>query len=166
MTHLNLLEDELQQRPTNALGPVRAAMREFTKGAWSMPEGALGRIVTGAGDLPEYLLNVSLRTRDDEWIGCPDGYFPSCGVAAQVHSKEFHDGADEAGKDRWSATVEKDGAYAEHGVVVVPITPTSIDRRPDQVLTRLRRTIAANQGRDVSHIVVDHPLWQAERPGA
>lgn len=154
LTHGDLLAAELAERAHSALTPVRAAVRVFADGAWSLPEAALASLVRADPQLPEYLLNVELWTPDGQRIGCPDGFFASCGVAAQVHSRTFHDGIDDAGRDRWSATVEKDARFVQHGVVVVPVTPGTIARRPETVLSRLRSTVAAHRDRDVSHIVV------------
>lgn len=165
VTHPQLLEEELANRASNGLRTVRTALREFTDGAWSVPEGSLGRLVRAAPDLPKYLLNPVLKTTDGTVIGCPDGYFPSAGVAVQVHSRQHHSGYDEDGRDRWSSTVEKDSVFVEHGVVVVPVTPSSIERRPQRVLARLRTVVTHNRGRDLSHIVVERPSMQT-RSGA
>lgn len=156
LSHPDRLRAELAERPRNGLAPAYRALDEFCSGAWSLPEAALARLVDGDPELPEFLLNVELRTPDDERVGVPDGYFPDSGVAVQVHSKAFHSGTDEAGKDRWTATVEKDGTMVEEGIVVVPITPNSIERRPQGVLTRLRRVVKANTGRTLPAVVV-HP---------
>lgn len=155
LTHPDLLREELaQRRTTAALRPIQEALARFSTGAWSLPESRLGEIVREDPELPDYLMNVELWTIHDERIGCPDGFFPGSGVAAQVHSKAHHSGQDETGHDRWSATVEKDGAFVAHGVIIVPITPTSIERRPEQVLRRLRQAVTRYTGRDLSHIVV------------
>lgn len=152
LTHPERLEEELRMRPANGLGPVRSALAEFADGVWSVPEGSLATLVRSDPTLPRYVLNPRLHTVDGTLIGCPDGYFPTAGVAAQVHSTAFHSGVDEQGKDRWSATVEKDAWYVEHGLVVVPVTPTSIARRPAQVLARIRAVVALHEGRDLSHV--------------
>ncbi|HSP60198.1 MAG TPA: hypothetical protein VLO09_03985 [Ornithinimicrobium sp.] len=154
ITHPRLLEEELAARSTNGLRSVRAALQEFTDGAWSVPEGNLGRLVRASPDMPAYQLNPVLTTQDGTIIGCPDGYFASVGVAVQVHSRQHHSGYDATGHDLWSSTVEKDAAYVEHGIVVVPVTPSSIERRPQQVIRRIRAVVNKNRGRDLSHIVV------------
>lgn len=157
LTHPDRLRAELGERPTNGLRAVIEALEEFCSGAWSLPEASLARLVADDPDLPEYLMNVELRSPDDdELLGVPDGYFPSCGVAVQVHSREHHSGHDEQGTDRWSATVEKDAKMIERSVVVIPVTPNSIDRRPDRVLSRIRRVVATNEGRPSPEVVVRH----------
>lgn len=154
LTHPRLLHDELAQRSTRGLRTVRAALHEFTDGAWSVPEAGLAELVRAAADLPPYLLNPVLTTADGEVIGCPDGYFASAGVAVQMHSRQHHSGYDGEGRDLWSATVEKDATYVEHGIVVVPVTPSSIARRSEQVLERIRTVVRQNLGRDLSRIHV------------
>lgn len=155
LTHPDRLRAELGERPTNGLRPVLEALDEFCAGAWSLPEAALARLVADDPELPAYLMNVELRSPEDgDLLGVPDGYFPSCAVAVQVHSREYHSGHDEQGRDRWSATVEKDGRMIERNVIVIPVTPTSIDRRPERVLERIRRVIAANAHRELPDVVV------------
>lgn len=155
LTHPERLRAELAERPTNGLRPVFAALEEFSAGAWSLPEATLGRLVAGDAELPAYVMNVELRSLEtDEFLGCPDGYFPSCGVALQVHSRAHHSGHDEQGRDRWSATVEKDSKLIEANVIVMPITPNSIDRQPERVLARIRRVVAKSSGRELPDVVV------------
>lgn len=154
LTHPDRLRAELAERPRNGLQPVHEALDEFTAGAWSLPEAALARLMTSNPDLSDCLLNKQLTTPDGTHIGVPDAYFEDGGVAVQVHSQTFHSGLDDAGKDRWSATVEKDGTMVEHQVIVVPVTPTSIDRRPQKVLDRIRRVVLANRGRRLPGVIV------------
>lgn len=155
LTHHDRLRAELAQRPTNGLPLIRAALREFCAGAWSLPESTLATLVARDPELPEYLLNVELiNPTNQEVLGVPDGYFPSCGVALQVHSRRHHSGVDAHGTDRWSLTVEKDGAMIEHNIIVMPITPSSIDKRPAQTLAKIRRVVEANQGRTLPNVLV------------
>lgn len=154
LTHPDRLRAELDERPRNGLQSVHEALNDFSAGAWSLPEAALARLIKDDPSLPECLLNKQLRTPDKVLIGVPDGYFEDGGVAIQVHSKTFHSGHDDEGKDRWSATVERDGTMVEHEVIVVPITPTSIERRPQQVLARIRRVVMANRGRALPDVIV------------
>ena len=98
-----------------------AAVRVFARSGYHGSRvGDIGNAGPDKGQGGKYLL-----LPPDYTGGVPDGYFPTCGVALQVHSEAFHSGTDADGKDRWSATVEKDGTMAEHGVIVVPITPSS-----------------------------------------
>lgn len=141
--------------PRPGATPVREALDLYRRGAWSLPEGALSDLVGRDPRLPPMLLNVELRTADGGWlIGVPDGFFPSAGVAVQVHSRSFHSGVDERGTDLWSMTVERDGAYAEHDVVCLGVTPTSIHRRPEETLRRIRTVVLRHEGRRYGPVLV------------
>lgn len=142
------LEDELMAAPRRGTQPIHQALAIFARGAWSIPEGALGDLVAEDPDLPPMVHNVPLTTPDGSThIGTPDGFFVSAGVAVQVHSRQFHSGYDEAGTDLWSMTVEGDGAYAEHDVICLGLTPRSIHRSPEQTLRRIRTVVLRNVGR-------------------
>lgn len=154
LTHPDRLRDALGQRATGRLRPIRQALDEFCAGAWSLPEAALARVLTEDPELADCVFNAELRTPDGALIGVPDGYFEDGGVAVQVHSKAYHSGFDEKGRDRWSDTVEKDGDMTEHGVVVLQVTPASIERRPDAVLARIRRVVGLNRGRRLGEVIV------------
>ncbi len=154
LTHPDRLRTELEERPRNGLQPVRRALKDYLAGAWSLPEAALAKLIRAEPGLPPCLLNTELCTPDEVVIGVPDAYFEDGGIAVQVHSKAFHSGVDSQGKDRWSATVEKDGTMVENRVIVVPVTPNSIERRPEQVLTRIRRVVTANRGRRLPGVIV------------
>ena len=154
LTHPDRLREALDQRTAGGLRPIRQALEEFCAGAWSLPEAALARVLAQDSEFSDCVFNAELRTSDGELIGVPDGYFEDGGVAVQVHSKAFHSGFDEQGKDRWSRTVEKDGDMTEHGVVVLQITPASIERRPDKVLARIRRVVGLNRGRRLDDVIV------------
>lgn len=154
LTHADRVRAELDRvrRPTTA--PVWEALTAFARGAWSVPEDAFGQLLRSDPDLPEACYNVSLRTMGGRLIGTPDVFFPCAGVAAQVHSKQFHSGEDEDGTDLWSLTVEKDGAFTEHDVIVVGVTPRSIAVRPDQTLARVRTVVLRNVGRTYGPVVI------------
>lgn len=154
LTHPSLLSAELAQRSVSSAADIRSALDAFTSGAWSLPEASLAQLVAQAPDLVGFVQNVELSTTSGTVIGTPDGYFTHSGVVVQVHSRQFHSGIDDEGRDRWSTTVEKDGRYVENGVAVVQVTPASIHRRPERVIARLRSAVEANRGRDLAHLVV------------
>lgn len=148
LTTSDRLEAELAAAPRRGTRPVRQGLATFVRGAWSMPEGALADLVEDDPDLPPMLLNVPLLTTDGAClIGTPDGFFPAAGVAVQVHSRQFHSGYDDEGTDLWSLTVEGDGAYPEHDVICLGVTPWSIHRRPEATLARIRTVVLRNVGR-------------------
>jgi hypothetical protein len=65
----------------------------------------------------------------------PDGWFDDVALAVQVHSKQYH-----AGELDWEKTVSGDGAFAEHGIALVAVTPRQISSQPAAVLARIERT--------------------------
>lgn len=151
--------------PHPLLRGVEESVATFARGAWSLPEAALGEAVRGDPMLGAMIFNPRLETRAREFIGTPDGYLVASGVAVQVHSKRHHSGHDDHGNDQWSRTVEGDTAYPMHGIIVVGVTPNSLSSQPSTVTARLRRVVERAPARDLSHIVVrpqarddpDHP---------
>lgn len=141
------LEDELLRGGRRGTAEVRAALRDFREGAWSVPEAVLAEVVARCPGLPPMLPNARLVTKSGQLLGTPDGYFPDAGVAVQVHSKEFHSGVDAAGTALWVSTVEKDQRMAAAGVVVVAVTPTTLRRNPRAFLDALVSTVRVHTGR-------------------
>ncbi len=146
------LERELWQRPRAKVGPVWTGLGAFRQGAWSRPEGVLREVVEGAGGFPALLTNCRLEVdvvvdgpdgpvEVPRVIGTPDGYFEEAGVAIQVHSRQHHQGHDDQGGDRWASTVEKDGAFVEHGVTVVGVAPWTLYTVPGRFVNRLRKIV-------------------------
>ncbi|MFX0538656.1 hypothetical protein ACOJ08_08480 [Ornithinimicrobium sp. Y1847] len=153
------LRAEVEQRRSPHLGEIHAGLESFDDGAWSLPEVELGTLVDACRDLPRYLMNVRLSVLDRESdqeirIGTPDGYFPDAGVVVQVHSRTYHSGVDDQGHDLWSKTVEADATYLEHDVPLVAVTPTSIRKRPEKILDRLKAVVHHHLGRDVSRLII------------
>lgn len=115
-------------------------------------------------ELEGFLLNPTLTTVDGTRIGTPDVFFPRAGVAGQVHSRQHHSGYADDGTDLWSLTVEKDGAFTDHDLIVVGVTPRSLARRPDAVLDRFLRVVARNLGRAYGPVLVDGVLYGGGDP--
>lgn len=146
---------ELRRRPRTGVAGVHEIHRgldAFLGGAWSRPEAVLRQHVDAASDLPEMLSNVRLFTLDGALVGTPDGYFPSAGVVAQVHSRAHHQGTDAQGGSKWASTVEKDSDYAAAGLVGV--APWTLHQRPGVFLRRLRETIRQGTQRPLPPIDV------------
>ena len=97
-------------------------------------------------------MNPRLSTPGGVLIGVPDGYLPAAAVAIQVHSRAFHAGVDEHGRDRWSATVEADARYTRHGILVVAVTPITLRYEPDRFLSTLVDVVAAQGARPLPDV--------------
>lgn len=155
LSSIDRIAAELDRAWTRGAEPVREGLDSFAKGAWSLPEDALARLIGTAPELGEALFNRPVRTPDGAVLGIPDVFFPAAGVAGQVHSRQHHSGYSEDGTDLWSLTVEKDGIYTEHDVIVVGVTPRSLATRPQAVLDRFRTVVSRNLGRAYGPVVVD-----------
>lgn len=146
------LRAEIRAGRRNDTKAVRLGIDDYVGGAWSLPEAWLSRVV-GRGRFPTMMTNPDLLTPEGEFIGAPDGYFESAGVAVQVHSKEFHSGEDADGTDRWASTVEHDSDYAAHGILVVGVVPTTLRDAPERFLRRLSSAISSQAGRPLPRVV-------------
>ncbi|MFK5691115.1 hypothetical protein ACI3EY_15770 [Ornithinimicrobium sp. LYQ92] len=136
------LDAELWQRPQAAVTSLRSGLESFTQGAWSRPEAVLRRLWDAHPSLPELLTNRTLvHTPTGRFLGCPDGYLPTLGVAIQVHSRQYHQGIDDQGGDRWAATVEKDSAMVGAGLRVLGVTPWTLHAQPRRFLARVEQLV-------------------------
>jgi hypothetical protein len=88
------------------------------------------------------MVNPRLVTGSGEPLPTPDGWFDDVAMAVQVHSWRWH-----SGRAEWESTVMADGVFAEHGVVVVAVTPRALRGAPERVLSRLRRAHQAAAAR-------------------
>ena len=124
---------ELEAGPRSGNRLLRMALDDAECGAWSVPEAELLALVRRSALLPEPVLNPRLVGADGSTLlPIPDLWFPDVGLAVQVHSRRFHEGP-----DAWDSTVMQDGVFAEHGILLVAVTPTGLDRRPGRVLSRI-----------------------------
>lgn len=155
LTSPDRLEAELEHAWTRGSEPIREGVDSFAKGAWSLPEDALATLFSTCHELQDLLMNTAITTLDETAIGTPDVFFPRAGVAGQVHSKQHHSGYAEDGTDLWSLTVEKDGPFTDHDIIVIGVTPRSIAKRPQAVLDRFRRVVSRNLGRRYGPVLVD-----------
>lgn len=122
----------IEARRPNGRLRLRAALHEAMAGVWSVPEGDLVRLLESSTILPPVMANPELRDECGRRLTTPDVWIDDVALAVMVHSRQFH--ADELD---WEATVETDTDLATARVVVVPVTPTSIERQPRRVLERV-----------------------------
>jgi hypothetical protein len=128
---LHHVRHELLAGPTRGAGDLRRAIEEAERGAWSIPEADLARLVTTSRVLPPMLANPVLEIGQVR-LPTPDGWFDDVALAVQVHSRRFHSGYLD-----WEATVSSDGVFAEHGVPLVTVTPRQIALDSAAVLRRI-----------------------------
>ena len=149
------VEEELLASRHNGLKGVWAGAREYRKGAWSVAEARMIRLVSTRPRLGPMLANPRLTTGDGCFIGIPDGYFVAEEVAVQVHSSSYHDGVTTTGVDRWARTVEADTRFERHGIVVVGVAPATLDRDPQRFLDALADVLAAHRGRPALDVRIE-----------
>ena len=147
---------ELEAGGTLGVTGVRQGLMAFCDGSWSVPEATLAGAVAEHSDLPVMLANPTLLDAAGAVIGVPDGYFPDAGVVVQVHSRAYHDGVTDEGDDRWTATVEGDLRYPEHGLLVVPVTPETLRDSLPGFLDSLAAILATRDG-PAPHVFVRTP---------
>jgi hypothetical protein len=136
------LATELWLRPRGRVAPLWKGAHIFSEGAWSRPEGVLREVVDGDGGFPPLVTNCGLvRLDTGAYLGTPDGYLEDAGVAIQVHSRTYHQGIDDRGRDRWARTVEKDTPMVAAGIRVVGVTPWTLYARPSRFLQQLREVV-------------------------
>ncbi|WP_426560900.1 hypothetical protein ACPPVT_13070 [Angustibacter sp. McL0619] len=142
---LEELDHEVEAGARRGSQAVRSAVRLARAGAWSAPEAGLLTLCSTSPVLSRAWPNPSLEVAG-RFLISPDVWFDDVGLALMVHSRAYHQrDAD------WEGTVERDGELAEHGVVVLGFTPSSIGRRPAEVLQRIERVytslVASNRVR-------------------
>jgi len=120
------------------VGQVARAVEEAARGAWSVPEAELLRVVRTSSVLPPAWANPVLRDADGSVLVSPDAWFDAVALAVMVHSRQFHDGA-----AQWERTVARDGELTARGIVVVGVAPSAIRDDPAGVLTRIEQTFLA-----------------------
>lgn len=163
------LAAELDAGRANGTLGVRLGLDDYARGPWSLPEVALERLLSSRRRSYDFLANPRLSTPDGVPIGVPDGYLPKYGIAIQVHSRQFHSGVDDLGRDRWALTVERDSDYAAHGIVVLGVAPTTLRDPPDAFLDRLDAVVRTQRTRPQPSVLIEprsnRPIGE-ERPEA
>lgn len=156
---------ELAAGNTNGTAGVRRGVRDYLMGAWSLPEAHLLRLLARRLPSLDVLPNPRLLTLDDVLIGVPDGYLRDYGVVLQVHSKQYHDGVGDDGRDLWASTVEADSDYCRFGMVVVGVVPTTLRDTPERFVELVRATTRARAGVPLPRIKIE-PRSTVSRPTA
>lgn len=171
VTTPELLTLELASSRRNHTAVVAGALADFRQGAWSRPEVALRQILEAVPGLPAVVYNRELEDAEDRYLGCPDAYVRSLGLAIQVHSRTFHTGTDEHGRDLYSETLVADSRMTSAGIVLLPVTPNTLERSPHLFIQPLRSAIETCRRRPVPDVRVREPRTAAEtarraRPGS
>jgi hypothetical protein len=140
---LSQLAAELAAGPVRGSAPLRRTLAEVADGIRSSAEADMRDLIMSAG-LPAPMFNPRLFAGRD-YLGSPDCWWPSYGVAVEVDSRAWHFSPGD-----WEATLAKDAWMGAHGIVVLHFTPGQIRTQPGFVIATLRK--AMRQGRPQPHI--------------
>lgn len=154
------LRAELREGPTRGSRYLRSAVASVGRGAHSVPEADLVRILEAAG-IPSIVLNATLVTDSGSFVAVADAWLDDVGLAIEVDSLEFHSTG-----ERFERTVRRNARYATAGVPVVTLLPTDVRDRPGFVVREVRqaRAVASQRPRALVH-VADPPRPSAGRVG-
>jgi hypothetical protein len=139
-------EQRAGQRRGSAL--VNDAIRALAAGVRSAAEAQLRRAWLESG-LDEPLWNRPLFDRSGRFIAQPDAYVPDAGVAVEVDSKEHH-----LLPADWAETMARHGRMSEHGLVVLHVPPSRIDRDAPAMMREISTTVKVHSGRQLPDIRV------------
>lgn len=143
------LRKELLYARRNDTAGIRQGLDAYEAGAWSRPEAVLADVLGASTVLPGYLANPSISLPNGRRLPTPDAYIEEVGLAIQVHSRRFH-----ARDEDWEGTVEGDTALSRAGIVVVGVTPSTLDRRPDAFRTDAEQAYLRLVGRPLPEVRV------------
>ena len=138
---LEELVQELDQGPSSGRRWYRMALAEVSEGIRSAAEAQLKSLIDRS-DLERPVYNADLYTLDGIFLGRPDAWFESAGVAGEVDSREYHMGA----KD-YEETTRRHNRMEAAGIHVLHWLPSTIRAEPHRVLADLRSAIAAGNKR-------------------
>lgn len=147
-------------RRRNGTVRLKLAVREAAAGAWSVPEARLAGLLRRPGGFVSLLANPELVDVAGRPLTTPDVWIDDVGLAVMVHSRRFH-----AGVLDWDATVEADEDLRDAGIEVVAVTPHAIERRPDDVLSRVRSAHARAAQRPRPPVVATPRDWSRSLSG-
>lgn len=113
--------------PRRARSQVRRVVEEALAGAESGPEAKLWRDIVERARIPVPLLNEPIGDGERRL----DGYVRELRAGYEVQSRTYHAGT-------WLQDTERMAQIlVEHGIVLLPLTVTDIDNRPQHALGRL-----------------------------
>ena len=158
-----LLAAELEDGPVQGSALLRIAVADVYTGTRSNPEADLKDLLIRA-KLPMPEFNPQLYA-GEEFIGSPDAWWKSAGVASEVDSSEYH--LSPADHER---TLARDRRMRKYGINVLHFTPRQIRTQPADVIATIRTALASPSFhppipiRTIS-VAVPRPDQRATRPG-
>jgi hypothetical protein len=134
------LAEELDRGPVQGSRRLRQVLAEVADGVRSAAEADLVILMRRAR-LPMPLLNPRLYVGDD-FLACPDAWWPDYGVAAEVDSREWH-----LSPAHWAATLDRHARMSAHGLIVLHYPSSRIRTAGPAVVAEIRQTLDATSGR-------------------
>jgi len=134
------LARELDQGPVRCSASLRAALAETADGIRSVAEADLRRLIVRFG-LPAPLYNPRLYL-GEEFIACPDAWWPEAGVAVEVDSRQWH----LSPKD-WERTMARHSKMSALGIIVLHYPPARLSAEPRVVAAQIKSALEAGRGR-------------------
>jgi len=134
------LERELAEGPVRHSALLRGVISAITAGTGSAPRQALRALLTRS-ELPLPVFDASLHD-GAVLVGRVDAWWPDAGVAAELDS-----GGWQLAQENWQEAMRRQARLAEHGIIVLPLSPEQLADEPDAVLAAIRNALAAGTGR-------------------
>lgn len=131
------LAEALNAGPRRGSAHLRIAVQDVQFGAWSVPEGHLGRAMRVAR-LPAFEQNVPLQDSHGSLLGIVDVWWKDLRAAVEVLGAADHSSA-----PAWAETVRRAARIEAHGIAVMQVPAVDVLRRIDEVVERIRRWLAA-----------------------
>jgi len=111
------LSAELQAGPVRGSATLRAVLAEVIDGIRSPAEADLRNLIRNS-QLPQPLYNPKLYLPGGVFLAQPDAWWPDCGVAAEVDSREWH-----LSPADWENTMARHARMSAAGIVVLHFSP-------------------------------------------
>lgn len=134
------LAAELRAGPRRGSAGLRNALAEVADGVRSLAEGDLRKLIKKAG-LPEPMYNPQLFV-DDEFLACPDVWWPDAGVAGEADSREWH-----LSPADWERTLARHARMSAHGILVLHFPPRRIRSESAGVVGEMKSALESGRRR-------------------
>jgi hypothetical protein len=134
---------EARDGPIRGSARLRAILAEVIDGIRSVPEGDFRVLIKRSG-LPMPLFNAVLYL-NGQFLASPDAWWPSCGVAVEIDSREWH-----LLPADWEQTMRRHARMAAAGIRVIHVTPHQLRTEPERILADI--AAALRTGRAVPDV--------------
>jgi hypothetical protein len=133
------LSRELDTGPRRHSALFRRALAEVAAGVRSTAEADLLALIRQA-KLPAALYNPRLYVRE-EFLACPDAWWPEFGVAIEVDSKAWH-----LSPADWEQTLARHARMTAQGILVLHFPPARLRAARRDVTTEIESALARSPG--------------------